>query len=201
MMTLQKRAFHFVFVILLIGLVAPIIMALALILIALQGRPVFYVSERMKTPRHSFYIWKFRTMQMNAATSGVTGGDKTAQITKLGRWLRATRLDELPQLWNILRGDISFVGPRPPLPGYVRQFPSLYHRVLVARPGVTGLATMVFHKHEAALLRVCKTPEETDEVYCRRCIPKKAQLDLIYQRHGLLCFDLKIILLTLKRLF
>ena len=98
-----------------------------------------------------------------------------------GRFLRRSRLDEVPQLWNVLKGDMSFVGPRPPLRLYVERFPELYAKVLQSRPGVTGLATLVFHRHEEKLLAACRSAAETDAVYARRCVPRKARIDLIYQ--------------------
>jgi len=132
---------------------------------------------------------------------GVSGGNKAARITPTGAWLRARRLDEFPQLWNILRGDLSFVGPRPPLREYVERFPEVYAEVLKSRPGVTGLATIRFHKHEERLLSRCETPEETDRVYCRICVPRKAQLDLIYQRHQSTCYDFDLVFQTISNLF
>ncbi len=102
---------------------------------------------------------------------------------------------------NILRGDLSFVGPRPPLREYVERFPEVYAEVLKSRPGVTGLATIRFHKHEERLLSRCETPEETDRVYCRICVPRKAQLDLIYQRHQSTCYDFDLVFQTISNLF
>ena len=163
-----------------------------------EGRPVLYGAERMRDPDHGFTLWKFRTMRPAAIDSGVSGGDKAARITPAGRILRRTRLDELPQLFNILKGDMSFVGPRPPLRRYVEACPETYAAVLRSRPGVTGLATLVFHRHEERLLAQCATPEETNRVYLRRCIPRKARLDLIYQRRQSLCLDLWILLRTLR---
>lgn len=133
--------------------------------------------------------------------SGVSGGDKAARITPAGAWLRSKRLDELPQLWNILRGDLSFVGPRPPLRQYVERHPELYARVLQSRPGVTGLASIVYHRHEAMLLARCRTPEETDAVYSRICVPMKARLDLIYQRNRNICYDFDLVFQTIGGLF
>ncbi|MBU0643243.1 MAG: sugar transferase, partial [Alphaproteobacteria bacterium] len=98
--------------------------------------------------------------------------------------------------WNILRGDMSFVGPRPPLRAYVERFPDLYADVLKNRPGVTGLASLYFHAHEERLLSKCVSFEQTDDVYARRCVPRKACLDLIYQRHATVCFDVKILAMT-----
>jgi lipopolysaccharide/colanic/teichoic acid biosynthesis glycosyltransferase len=153
----------------------------------------------MRSPEHAFQLWKFRTMRVVSDDSGVSGGDKQSRITPTGRFLRRTRLDEIPQLWNVLKGDMSFVGPRPPLRQYVERFPAIYRQVLKSRPGVTGLATLHFHRHEERLLRTCRTPEETNRVYEQRCIPRKAQLDLIYQRRQTLCLDLILILKTIAR--
>jgi lipopolysaccharide/colanic/teichoic acid biosynthesis glycosyltransferase len=198
-MTLSKRLTDIVLVVLLGVLLALPMAALALALWLGQGRPVLHRSERMRTPTQSFRVCKFRTMTVAPDDRGVSGGDKDCRITPLGRLLRRTRLDEMPQLWNILRGDMSFVGPRPPLASYVRQFPALYGRVLVSRPGLTGLATLHFHRHEAKILAPCRTPVETDAVYARRCIPRKARLDLIYQRRRTLALDARLLARTVAQ--
>jgi lipopolysaccharide/colanic/teichoic acid biosynthesis glycosyltransferase len=88
---------------------------------------------------------------------------------------------------------MSLVGPRPPLRRYVVDYPYIYGAVLQSRPGITGLASLVFHAHEERLLAACDTPEQTDAVYRRRCVPAKARLDLIYARHRSLCWDLVLI--------
>ena len=198
-MTLTKRLMDILLALLLGLLLSPLIVAVALLILIRDGRPVFYVAERMKAPGQPFALWKFRTMRSAAQDSGVSGGDKAGRITSMGRFLRRTRLDEVPQLWNILRGDISFVGPRPPLRRYVEAVPALYAEVLQSRPGVTGLATLVFHRTEERLLARCTTPEETEAVYIRRCVPAKARLDLIYAQNRNLCFDLKLMVATVFR--
>ncbi|MCC6305138.1 MAG: sugar transferase [Rhodobacteraceae bacterium] len=201
-MTPAKRALDVALALLLGLLLALPAAAIAALILLLDGRPVLYVAERMQTPARGFPLLKFRTMRRGpgAGERGVSGGDKRARVTPLGRLLRRTRLDEIPQLWNILRGDMSFVGPRPPLREYVLRFPDLYGRVLQSRPGVTGLATLVFHAREERLLAPCRTPAETDAVYVRRAVPRKARLDLIYQRArgrpGGLCLDLRLIAVT-----
>jgi lipopolysaccharide/colanic/teichoic acid biosynthesis glycosyltransferase len=143
---------------------------------------------------------KLRTMTPDDADSGVTGADKGDRITPMGRLLRRGRLDELPQMWNILKGDISFVGPRPPLRTYVERFPDIYNQVLISRPGVTGMASLFYHRHEERLLARCKTAAETDATYGRICVPAKARLDLIYQKHASVCLDIWVIVKTLARL-
>lgn len=187
----------------LVGLVifAPAIIVIALLIRRADPGPVFYIAERMKTPTQPFDLIKFRTMTHvpNDQNRGVTGGDKVARITPIGARLRKYRLDELPQLWNILRGDMSFVGPRPPLRQYTTAFPDLYTRVLQVPPGITGLATLHIYAYEERLMASARTPEETEKIYTTRCIPRKAALDLIYQRHASVCFDIVILWQTVAR--
>jgi len=198
-MRLSKRITDLALALLLALVLWPLLLGICLFILLRDGRPIFYLSERMKTPDQAFVLWKFRTMTTAPEDSGVSGGDKTTRITTTGRFLRKTRLDELPQLLNILRGDISFVGPRPPLRYYVEKHPELYARVLKHRPGVTGLATLRYHRTEERLLAMCRTADETDQVYSRRCVPVKARLDMIWATNQSLCFDLKLMLETVMR--
>ena len=200
-MTPAKRLMDIALALLLGVVLMPAILIIAGLILLRDGRPVLYLSERMKTPTQPFQLWKFRTMTVVNTDSGVSGGDKSTRITATGARLRRYRLDELPQLWNILRGDISFVGPRPPLRRYVEMCPDLYARVLRNRPGVTGLATIIFHKTEERLLAPCKTPAETEEIYVRRCIPVKGRLDLIYAANRSICYDARLIWDTISRVF
>lgn len=200
-MTLSKRLLDLIMGFVLLFLLGPIILITALIVLALDGRPVFYVSERMKSLTEGFNLIKFRTMKPAVGDSGVSGGEKVARITRTGQFLRRSRLDELPQLWNVIRGDISFIGPRPPLRQYVERFPAIYAQVLKSRPGVSGLASIYFHAHEERLLSRCRSKEETDLIYCRDCIPRKARLDLIYQTNRNICLDVSLMFKTaFKRL-
>lgn len=182
---------------------APLTLPLALVIWGLillrEGGPVFYQARRSGQGGQPFLALKFRTMRDVSApdNAGVSGGNKTFRISRFSAFLRKTRLDELPQLVNVLRGDMSLVGPRPPDPRYVDMYPQIYGAVLRARPGLTGLATLYMHRFEDRVLRDCATAEETEEVYCRRCIPRKAHLDLMYQARmaqpGAVCFDFWII--------
>ena len=198
-MTPSKRLFDVIVALVLGCILLPFIVVIGIIILVLDGRPIFYVSERMRSPTQSFALVKFRTMKSATTDTGVTGGNKSNRITRTGRFLRRTRLDEVPQIWNILRGDISFVGPRPPLRQYVERFPDLYTEVLRARPGVTGLASIIYHRHEELLLGYCSTVEETDAVYSRACIPRKARLDLIYRANRTICIDLILMFKTVFR--
>ncbi len=198
-MTPAKRLIDVTLALLLVAILALPFSLVLLWLLLREGRPLFYVSERMRAPGRPFLLWKLRTMTVVPPEAGVSGGNKASRITAAGRFLRRSRLDEVPQLWNVLKGDMSFVGPRPPLRLYVERFPDLYARVLQNRPGITGLATLVFHAHEEALLAPCKTAEETDAVYSRRCVPRKARIDLIYQQNRSIWMDFALMWRTLFR--
>jgi lipopolysaccharide/colanic/teichoic acid biosynthesis glycosyltransferase len=197
----MKRLFDVLLATLGLILTAPIMAVIAVLILKRDGGPVFYVAERMRTPDQPFDLIKFRTMSNvpESENAGVTGGDKTDRITPIGRTLRRYRLDELPQLINILKGDMSLVGPRPPLRQYTDAFPELYAQVLSSRPGITGLATLHYHRHEEMLIATAKTPQETERIYATRCVPRKAALDLIYQRHASVCFDIKILWQTVRK--
>ncbi len=194
-----KRLFDISLALVLMVPALPLLGGVWLIMRWQEGNaPFLYISPRMKSLDESFRLYKIRTMRNTdpAANTGVAGGDKAHRITPLGRFLRRTRIDELPQLFNILKGDMSFVGPRPPDPAYVRAYPGLYGQILKDTPGLTGLATVIYHKHEERILSRCLTAEETDATYRRRCIPRKARLDLIYQKNRSLRLDLYILYLT-----
>ena len=198
-MTPAKRVLDLILAVALVVILALPFGMLLLVLWAREGRPVFYVAERMRAPGRPFMLWKLRTMSVVPPEAGVSGGDKSSRITAMGRTLRRSRLDEVPQLWNVIKGDMSFVGPRPPLRIYVERFPKVYAQVLQSRPGITGLATLVFHRHEEALLARCRSAAETDAVYARRCVPRKARIDLIYQQRRTVWMDLVLMLRTLAR--
>ncbi|WP_270725233.1 sugar transferase [Shimia sp. Alg240-R146] len=197
--TLARRAVDLIWVCVQLLVLWPLFLWITALILIRDGRPIFYVSERMKTPDTGFQLYKFRTMTQDANDGGVSGGDKAHRITKTGAFLRRYRLDELPQLFNILRGDISFVGPRPPLRRYVERFPELYTEVLKDRPGVTGLATLIYHRTEERLLAECTTPEETEAVYEQRCVPRKARLDILYAKRRTLGFDQRLSVATVFR--
>ncbi|AXC48457.1 sugar transferase [Paracoccus suum] len=188
-----KRLFDIVFALLLLIPLSVLMLAVAVLLAIRQGRPILYAAPRMKSPTEEFTQWKFRTMACDSADSGASGAHKNWRITRIGRVLRRTRIDELPQLFNILRGDMSFVGPRPPLREYVDRFPLCYARTLQSRPGVTGLATLIYHRYEDRIMAACETAEATEAAYYRRCLPMKFRIDTLYQQRHSLRLDLWII--------
>jgi lipopolysaccharide/colanic/teichoic acid biosynthesis glycosyltransferase len=201
-MPLGKRLLDLAIAVPLLLLIWPVLLAVALLQLVKEGGPVFYFAERMAAPGRPFWQIKFRTMPVGAdKVGGVTGGNKTRTISPFHRFLRRSRIDELPQLINVIRGDMSLVGPRPPMRCYVEDYPEIYGRVLQSRPGVTGLATLRFHRFEERLLAACSTPEETEDAYRRVCIPRKAKIDLIYQRNRSLWLDLVLVWQTARRPF
>ena len=200
-MTNAKRSLDLLLA-MLVGLLLLLpFLLLLLAMLAVEGRPLFYRSERMRGPQQGFTLYKLRSMRpAEGGNHGVSGGDKSGRISGFGRFLRRTRLDEIPQLLNVVLGDMSLVGPRPPLRQYVELYPELYARVLLSRPGITGLASLVYSRHEENLLAACRTATETEAVYRRRCIAQKARIDLIYQRRQTVALDLWLIALTAARL-
>ncbi len=185
-------------------LLPPILVILAIIcplLLLVQGRPLFHVSERMRTPTEAFRLLKLRTMTVHRALpESVLGGGECMRITRLGHLLRTFRIDELPQIFNVLRGDLKFIGPRPPLRRYVAAFPAIYREVLRQPPGITGLATVRFHALEARILRACATAEEADRAYREKCVPAKARLDRLYRKKRSPGLDFMILYWTFSRL-
>ena len=137
-----------------------------------------------------FVIYKFRSMVVEAALTGgpITGGGDP-RVTRLGRLLRRFHLDELPQLWNVLRGDMSLVGPRPELARYVAMFPEDYTEILAVRPGAFDLAGLAYPDEPAALARA----RDAETEYVRRILPDKVRLGKEYVRRASLGLDLEVI--------
>jgi lipopolysaccharide/colanic/teichoic acid biosynthesis glycosyltransferase len=181
----------------LILLIPPMVVAATIIKLDSEG-PVFFKQERIGKGFRPFWIYKFRTMRKPANGNGsqVTVGNDP-RITRIGWFLRQTKIDELPQLINILRGEMSFVGPRPEVPRYVQLFQQDYREILTVRPGLTDLASLKY-RDEAALLARATNPEEE---YTTRVLPDKIELAKDYLRQASLLFDLKIICKTLFKLF
>ena len=174
---ITKRAFDLAVAVPLIIVLSPVFLVIGLLIRVFDGAPILYQSARVTTNGQLFTLIKFRTMRNVNSDSGVTGGQKSERVSRLGAVLRTSRLDEIPQLVNVIFGDMSFVGPRPPLPQYVNAYPALYSRVLASKPGITGLASVIFHKREERLLSRCSSPEETDAVYRRVCIRANGKND------------------------
>lgn len=183
----------------------PVLIAvglLSLVALGVQGRPVFYRPTRAGRNGRAFRLNKIRTMIVTQDKDArVLGGDVSELITPLGRWLRRTRLDELPQFWNVLVGDMSLVGPRPPLERIAENYPDVYSLVLMDRPGITGLATAIVCGWEERMLADAPNAEACEALYCRRSVPRKARIDRIYRERKSVALDLYVLYLTAARLF
>ena len=200
---MQNAILDRAFALLLLPLVLPVLGVLYVLVILSQGRPFIFASERMHTADEAFLLFKIRTMRPPCSdeVEGALGGHMKHRVTPMGAWLRRLRLDELPQIFNVIRGDIRFIGPRPPLRRHVEACPHRYRRLLrTTRPGITGLATITVHAREERLLSACRTAEETEAVYLRRCLPVKLRLDMIYQKKRGLKLDLLVLWRTFSRL-
>jgi lipopolysaccharide/colanic/teichoic acid biosynthesis glycosyltransferase len=175
------------------------IMLLVAVLIKCDSRgAVFFKQKRIGKDFRAFLIYKFRTMRENSELSGpvITVGDDS-RITRIGRFLRKTKLDELPQLINVLKGEMSLVGPRPELPRFVELFQREYAEILTVRPGITDLASLKYHD-EAKLMDQFPNPEEE---YLRSILPDKIRLAREYIDRSSIVFDLSLILRTVPKLF
>ena len=166
------------------------------VLVKLDSRgPVFFKQQRIGKGFRPFWIYKFRTMRdaRDAALPLTVGAD--ARITRVGGYLRRSKIDELPQLLNILKGDMTLVGPRPEVPRYVEAFRRDYEEILTVRPGLTDLASLKY-RDEAALLGRSDDPEGE---YVRRVLPDKIRLSKEYIRRSSVGFDLGLIFKTLHK--
>lgn len=187
-------------------LILPLILILLgllyLVVVPLQGRPFFFAAERMRGPLQGFNQLKIRTMLPvdRIFDQSAMGGDLCHRVTPIGRFLRKTRLDELPQIFNVLRGEMVFIGPRPPLRIYVESCPEYAHSLTGTLPGITGLATVLLHAREERILSECKNAVETDQAYRAYCIPLKIRLDEMYRRKKTLRLKLFILWRTVSRL-
>ena len=193
----RKRAFDVACCVVAAPIAVPVGLALAAVVRLTSGRPVLYRGRRLGRDGREFDILKFRTMTDSPAPAGVTAADD-GRITPVGRWLRRTKLDELPQLVNVLRGEMSIVGPRPEDPRFAGSFTGRYAAVLGVRPGITGLAAVRF-RHEEELLRSAG-PVPLDAYYAAEVLPRKLDLDLAYLERPDLHADLAILLATVKAL-
>ena len=175
----------------LLVLLSPVLLFAAVLVVLTSRGSLFYRQKRVGRDGHLFDICKFRTMQTGADRHGpsVTSTDD-CRITPAGRFLRRSKLDELPQLWNVVRGDMSLVGPRPQVPRFVDCFePSLRRIVLHVRPGITGPTALHF-RHEESLLA---DKVDREGFYIEQILPIKLQMDAEYVRNRSIRSDLRIL--------
>jgi lipopolysaccharide/colanic/teichoic acid biosynthesis glycosyltransferase len=186
---IAKRCFDIAVSVVLLVLMLPLMLMVALAVLALTGRPVLYRAERAGRDGRTFRLLKFRSMTAGTCGPAVTGR-ADPRITPVGRVLRRTKLDELPQLLNVLRGEMSLVGPRPEDPRFVALYTPTEREVLAVRPGMTSPAA-IRYRHEESMLNAAG--EQREAVYVEEFMRPKLALDLEYVRRRSLWLDLSVL--------
>lgn len=192
----MKRVFDILASFLGLLLLSPLFIVL-IVLIPLDGKgPPFYKQTRVGRNGTPFGLLKFRTMIPKAEQGGRLTIGKDPRITRIGALLRSSKLDELPQLINVLKGDMSFVGPRPEVPEYVAHYDEDQRRVLEVRPGLTDEASLAYIRESEIL----EEAEDPDRVYRERILPEKLRLNLRYLEERSMRKDLSLILRTVLKI-
>ena len=196
-MTPQKRCFDVIAASLGLVLLAPLFAVVAVLIQAGDGGPVFFRQRRVGRFGREFRIWKFRTMVVDAERRGgpLTAGSDP-RVTRVGAILRRLKIDELPQLLNVVRGEMSLVGPRPEVASYTAFYTDAQRAVLACTPGITDPASLRY-RDESAMLGHAADPER---VYLSQVMPEKVRISLDYARRATLRSDLAVILETLHLL-
>jgi lipopolysaccharide/colanic/teichoic acid biosynthesis glycosyltransferase len=191
----MKRTLDVVVAMLVLALTLPFwLVAAAFIRLTSRGA-VFYLGRRIGKDGQPFDMYKFRSMRMSdEVESGITAADNP-RITAVGRVLRATKIDELPQLLNVLRGEMSLVGPRPEAPEYVALYDDRQRLVLSVRPGITGPTQLLYRREEQLLSHA-----DVDEHYRTHLMPHKLESDLEYAQNPSVRRDVALLMRTLVRL-
>lgn len=193
-----KRIFDFIGAGLGLILLFPVLLGIAIIIKLTSKGPILFAQERVGQYHRKFNCYKFRSMIQNAPQMGLSitsAGDP--RITAIGRLLRKTKLDELPQLFNVWVGDMSFVGPRPEVEKYVLAAKSEYDDILAIKPGITDYAAIEFRDEEVILLQYA----DKEHGYLSAVLPAKIQLYRRYLNDVSFFTDLKLIVLTIKKIF
>ena len=187
-----KRLFDIICAALGLIVLSPLLLVVSLLVGITSPGGVFFRQERIGKDGKPFRIFKFRSMRKDNAGLKITTGNDS-RITPVGRFLRKSKIDELPQLINVLVGDMSFVGPRPEVADYVDLYTPYQRQVLQVRPGITGIASIRF-RNENDLLTASDDPNRT---YIEEIMPRKIRLDLEYIPRASVPYDIKLIFQTL----
>jgi lipopolysaccharide/colanic/teichoic acid biosynthesis glycosyltransferase len=189
-----KRGFDLIAAVLLLLVLAPLLVVLAAAIKLDSPGPLFYRARRLGFGGREFAMLKFRKMREDASGAALTlAGDD--RFTRVGRFLASSKLDELPQLWNVVRGQMSLVGPRPEDPEFVSLHPERYREILRVKPGITGLCQLAF-RAEGMIL----DPSDPVGYYTERLLPQKVAIDELYAATRTLGMDLRILIWTVAAL-
>ena len=195
-MRMAKRIFDILFSIVGLIFVSPLLLTICILIKHEDGGPVFYRGLRVGKKGTLFKIYKFRSMVVNAEKiGGSSTADDDPRITKIGKFVRKYKLDELPQLINVLKGEMSFVGPRPEVQHYVNMFTKEEKSILTVSPGITDWASL-WNSDEGAILAGSPDPERT---YMEEIRPEKIRLQLKYVKERSFFTDISIILQTISK--
>jgi len=190
-----KRLFDFF-----VSLIGLILLSLVLVVIAISIKlgskgPVLFSQKRVGKDGKVFILVKFRSMMVNQNSNNTITSKGDDRITKIGAFLRRYKLDELPELWNVLKGEMSLVGPRPDVPGYADKLKGKDRKILTLRPGITGTASLKYANEEEILAAQDDAQKYNDEVI----FPDKVKINLEYYENQTIWLDIKIIFATIFR--
>ena len=187
----MKRLFDIFISVAALPVLLPLLLLVSLAIVLDSGFPIFFSQRRVGRNFRPFRLWKFRSMRSKSSGPSITvAGD--ARITRLGRLLRNTKLDEIPQFWNVLCGDMSLVGPRPEVPEYVETYKERYKKILTVRPGITDLASIRFRNEEALLAKSSDPLSDYRDII----LPLKLDLAETYIKSRSIFGDAKILATT-----
>ncbi len=191
---MKKMFFDIIFSGIGLLLLSPLLIVVSGMILIFDGRPIFFRQTRVGMNGADFILYKFRTMRViRGAASGTFDAGDSSRITKIGAFLRKTKLDELPQLWNVFIGDMSFVGPRPEVRKWVDAYPERWVKVLTVKPGITDPASIYYRNEEELLVQA------DDPVVCYRdqILPHKFDLYEEYVRTRTFLGDILLIFKTI----
>jgi lipopolysaccharide/colanic/teichoic acid biosynthesis glycosyltransferase len=191
-----KRTFDIVLSIFAIFLLFPFFLVVSFLIVIDSGFPIFFLQKRIGRDAKEFNIIKFRTMKKNNENITITVSDDS-RITRIGKYLRKTKIDELPEILNVLFGQMSFVGPRPDVKGYADKLKGANRKILALRPGITGPASLKYYNEEYILSQKSNPKKYNDEVI----FPDKVKINMDYFHNRSFFLDLKIIFATIFRIF
>lgn len=188
---MAKRTFDLVFSVFGLILFSPLLTVTGILIVLTLGWPVLYSPRRAGKSDSLFTMRKFRTMRIADGPTSHHSGDDDTRVTTVGRWTRKFKLDELPQLWNIVKGEMSFVGPRPESPDYTKLYNDEQKVILKLRPGITDFASIEF-----ADLGTLLKGDDPDKLYFEKVWDRKMELRMKYVRQRSFWVDIKLIFLT-----
>ncbi len=191
-----KRTFDILLSVSAIFLLFPFFLLVSFLIVIDSGFPIFFLQKRIGRGAKEFNIIKFRTMKKNNENITITVSDDS-RITRIGKYLRKTKIDELPEILNVLFGQMSFVGPRPDVKGYADKLKGANRKILALRPGITGPASLKYYNEEYILSQKSNPKKYNDEVI----FPDKVKINMDYFHNRSFFLDLKIIFATIFRIF